>query len=148
MSLLVQVTARLLLAPILMIAFAMLIKGYADVGDGFAAGVIASLAILLQYIAFGRERTERMLAIRLLPVGAFVGLLLALGIAAAPFAAGDPPLTYPPGAGREVVHLGTLELIGAVAFDLTVFLLVLGASLGIVHAIARQSEQPEPGDER
>jgi len=145
-SLLVQMLARLLLAPILMIACAVLVKGYADVGDGFSAGVIAALAILLQYIAFGRERTERMLAIRLLPAGAFVGLLVALTIAAAPLAAGDPPLTYPPGAGTEAVHLGTLELIGAFAFDVTIFALVLGATLGIIHAIARQGEQAEPAD--
>jgi len=30
--------ARLLLVPVLMVAAAILIKGYVDVGDGFAAG--------------------------------------------------------------------------------------------------------------
>lgn len=143
MSLLVQGLARLLLAPILMVAFAVLVKGYADVGDGFAAGAIASLAILLQYIAFGREQTERTLAIRLLPAAAFVGLLSALAISAAPLASGDPLLTHPPGAGTEPIHLGTLELIGAFAFDIAVFLLVLGATLGIIHAIAREAERVE-----
>lgn len=143
MSPLVQVLARLLLAPILMVAFAVLVKGYADVGDGFAAGAIAALAILLQYVAFGREHTERMLAIRLLPAGAFVGLLLALAIAAAPVVAGDAPLTYLPAAGSEAIHLGTLELIGAFAFDVTVFVLVVGATLGIIHALAREAERVE-----
>ena len=37
--------ARLMLAPVLMIALAVLVKGYADVGDGFAAGVIAGDAL-------------------------------------------------------------------------------------------------------
>ena len=143
MSPLVQGLARVLLAPILMVALAMLVKGYADAGDGFAAGAIASLAILLHYLAFGRERTERTLPIRLLPAAAFTGLLLALAIAIIPLAAGDPPLTHPPGAGGEVIELGTLELIGAVAFDVAIFLLVLGAALGIVHAVARAAEDGE-----
>jgi multicomponent Na+:H+ antiporter subunit B len=33
--------ARLLLVPILMVAVAILVKGYVDVGDGVAAGVFA-----------------------------------------------------------------------------------------------------------
>ena len=33
--------SRLLFAPTLMVAFAMLIKGYIGAGDGFAAGIIA-----------------------------------------------------------------------------------------------------------
>ncbi len=141
MSLLVQAVARVLLAPIVMIALAVLVKGYADVGDGFSAGAIASLAILLQYIAFRREDVERMLPLRLLPAGAFVGLLLALGVALAPLAGGDPVLTHRPGAGEEVVTAGTLELIGAVAFDLAIFLLVVGAALGIIHTVARAGEE-------
>ncbi len=36
--------ARLLLLPSWMIAFAILIKGYSDSGDGFSAGVIAAWA--------------------------------------------------------------------------------------------------------
>ena len=147
MSVLVQSVARILLAPILMVAFAVLVKGYADVGDGFAAGAIASLAILLQYVAFGPERTERMLPIRLLPAAAFAGLLLALGIAVVPLADGDPLLTHPPGAGGEVVQLGSLELIGAVGFDVAIFVLVLGATLGIIHAIARQAEDEDEDED-
>ncbi|HVL31296.1 MAG TPA: MnhB domain-containing protein [Solirubrobacteraceae bacterium] len=143
MSLLIQTLARVMLAPILMVALAVLVKGYADVGDGFAAGAIAALAILLQYVAFGREETERRLPIRLLPAGAFVAMLLALTIAAAPMIAGEALLTYPPGAGEEAIHLGTLELIGAFAFDVTIFVLVVGAALGIIHAIAREAEHVE-----
>jgi multicomponent Na+:H+ antiporter subunit B len=37
-TVLTRAVSRLLLAPVLMVAAAVLIKGYADVGDGFAAG--------------------------------------------------------------------------------------------------------------
>jgi hypothetical protein len=40
-----------------------------------------------------------------------------------------------------VVKLGTLELITAVAFDVAVFLLVLGAVVGIIRAVALAEEQ-------
>jgi len=139
-SVLTQVVSRLLLAPILVIAVAVLVKGYADVGDGFSAGVIAALGILLQYMAFGRAETERLLPIRLVPLLAFVGMLVALVIAAVPLLRGDAILTHAPGPRQDVVALGTLELITAVGFDVAIFLLVVGAAVGIIHAIAVVAE--------
>ena len=41
----VRVVARMLLGPSLVVAAALIVKGYAEVGDGFAAGVIVALAI-------------------------------------------------------------------------------------------------------
>jgi multisubunit Na+/H+ antiporter MnhB subunit len=136
-----RLTARLLFAPILAIAVAVLVKGYDSVGDGFSAGVIAALALLLQYLAFGREETERRLPIRLVPALAFVGLLGALVVSAIPLLRGDPILTHVPAPGAEVATLGTLEIISAVAFDAAIFLLVLGAAVGIIHTIARAAEE-------
>ena len=138
---LTRTVARILLGPILVVALAILVKGYVDVGDGFAAGMIAALGVLLQYMAFGRAEVEKMLPIRALPVLALAGLLLALAVAAIPLLRGDPVLTHAPPAGAEVTELGTLELITAVAFDAAVFLLVLGAAVGIIHAIARAGEE-------
>jgi len=139
-GILTQVVSRLLLAPIIVIAIAVLVKGYADVGDGFSGGVIAALGILLQYLAFGRAETERMLPIRFIPLLAFVGLLLAIAVTALPLLQGDALLTHFPRPGGDVIELGTLELITAVAFDASIFLLVLGAAVGIIHAIAVVAE--------
>ena len=140
-SVLTQSVARLLLAPILVVAVAVLVKGYADVGDGFSAGVIAALGILLQYLAFGREEAERLLPVRLLPACTFAGLLAALAVAFWPVLRGDALLEHLPPPGADVIELGTIELITAVLFDVAVFLLVLGAVVGIVHAIARSGEE-------
>ena len=143
-SVLTQTLARLLLAPILVVSVAVLVKGYADVGDGFAAGVIAALGVLLQYLALGRADAERLLPIRLVPAGAFAGLFGALAVAFWPVVRGDDLLKHLPAPGASVTKLGTVELVTAVLFDLAVFLLVLGAVVGIIHAIARAAE----GDER
>lgn len=134
---LTRMTARLLFAPILVIAIAVLVKGYDSVGDGFSAGMIAALGLLLQYLALGREETERRLPMRLVPALAFAGLLAALAVATIPLLRGDPILTHVPAPGAEVTVLGTLEIITAVAFDAAIFLLVLGAAVGIIHTIAR-----------
>lgn len=136
-TVLTRAVARLLLAPILVVAVAVLVKGYADVGDGFAAGAIAALGLLLQYLAFGRAEAERLLPIRLVPAGAFVGLLAGLAVAFAPLLRGDAVLAHLPPPGAKAVKVGTLELVTAVAFDVAVFLLVLGVVLGVIHAVAR-----------
>lgn len=142
-SVLTRAVAALMLAPTLVIAAAILVKGYAEVGDGFSAGVIAAVGILLQYLAFGRAEAERALPLRLLPQAAFGALLAALALALWPLLRGDPILTQLPAPGAEVVKLGTLELITAVAFDVAVFVLVLGAVVGIIHAIALAAEETE-----
>ena len=145
MSLVVYVVAPRLLGPAIMVAAAIIVKGYADVGDGFSAGVIVALAITLRYLAFGTRRAELSLPIlRHAPVVTVAGLLIALAVGFAPVAVGDPPFTHRPGPGEDVVKVGTLELISAVAFDIGVFLLVCGALVTLVHQLARLVE----GDDR
>ena len=116
-TVLTRMVARLLLVPILMVAAAILVKGYVDVGDGFAAGVIAALGVLLQYLAIG-------------------GLLVALAVVFVPVLLGQPPLRHAPPPGAEVIHLGSLELLTAVLFDAGVFALVLGMVVATIHLIA------------
>ena len=139
---LTRTAARLVLAPTMVVAAAILVKGYSDVGDGFNAGVVAALGVLTQYLAFGRSEVERLLPVRLAPAVAITGLVLALTVTFAPVLVGDPPLTHLPGPGEDVVRLGTLELLTAVVFDVGVFLLVLGAVVGIIRTIVLTAERP------
>lgn len=141
-SALTQAVARLIFAPTLLIAAAVLVKGYADTGDGFAAGVIAALAVLLQYVAFGREEVDRILPVRRAPLLGIVGLLLALAIAFVPAVLGRPPMTHWPAPGASVIHVGTLEVLTAVAFDLGVFLLVFGGVVGAIRYLSLLQEPP------
>lgn len=144
-SLLVRAVARLLAPAIFVVSIAVLVKGYTSPGDGFSAGAIAALGLLLRYIVSGREEVEQRTPIRLVVPGAVVALLLALAVVAIPIALGDPLLTHRPLPGVEPVKIGTLEIITAVAFDVAIYLVVLGAVAGIVHAIAgaKQAEETE-----
>jgi multisubunit Na+/H+ antiporter MnhB subunit len=144
-SVVVDVVAPRLLGPAVMVAAAIIVKGYTDVGDGFTAGVIVALAIALRYVTLGTERAERSLPIlRHSPAVATAGLLVALAVGFLPVVAGDPPFTHWPAPGDDVAKLGTLEFITAVAFDIGVFLLVCGALVTLVHHLARLVEE---GDE-
>jgi multicomponent Na+:H+ antiporter subunit B len=141
-STVIDVVAPRLLAPAVMVAAAIIVKGYGDVGDGFSAGVIVALAIALRYVTLGTERAERSLPVlRHAPVIAAGGMLLALAVGFLPVAAGDPPFTHWPAPGAHVVKIGTLELISAVAFDVGVFLLVCGILVTLVHQLARLVEE-------
>jgi len=136
-TVLTQTVARLLFLPALMVALATLIKGYADTGDGFTAGVIAALAVLLQFVAFGEREVERLLPLRAAPRLAVAGLVLSLVVAFAPTLFGRPIMAHAPAPGAEVVHLGTLEVLTAVVFDVGVFLLVFGFAVSTIGLIAR-----------
>ena len=140
-TVLTQTIARLLFVPALIVAVGTLVKGYADTGDGFTAGVIAALAVLLQFVAFGEREVERFLPLRFAPAVAVSGLVLALAVAFVPVLLGRPVMTHAPGPGTTVIHLGTLELITAVLFDVGVFLLVFGfavAAIGMLAAARRE----------
>lgn len=146
MSVVIEVIAPRLLGPALMVALALIVKGYTDVGDGFSAGVIVALAIALRYIALGRERAERTLPVlRYAPAIATGGLLVALAVGVFPVFVGEPPFTHLPPPGEPVVKIGTLELITAVAFDLGLFLLVTGVLVTLVHQLADLVEEEPHG---
>lgn len=138
MSVVLEVVAPRLLGPAVMVAAAIIVKGYGDVGDGFSAGVIVALAVALRYITLGPRRAEHGLPLlRYAPAAAGSGLLIGLGVGFFPVAFGDPPFTHVPPPGEPVIKVGTLELITAVAFDLGVFLLVTGVLVMLIHHLAR-----------
>ena len=134
---LTRLVARMLLLPSFMVALGVMIKGYADVGDGFSAGVTAALGVALQIMAFGTQELSRLAVVRLAPRGTFLGLFIALLTAFVPAIRGQALFTHWPPAGEEAVHFGTLEFITAVAFDVGVFLVVFGFSVGVIASIAR-----------
>ncbi|MEO8510623.1 MAG: MnhB domain-containing protein [Chloroflexota bacterium] len=133
----IEVVGPRLLGPAVVLAIAIIVKGYADVGDAFSAAVIVALAIGLRYVSLGRERAEQGLPIlRHASTITAIGLLLALGVGFLGVVRGDPPFTHLPAAGETVITIGSLELITAVAFDIGLFLLVTGALVVLMHHLA------------
>ena len=134
----VRVVARMLLGPSLVVAAALIVKGYAEIGDGFAAGVIVALAIGLCYVGMGAPAAEAALPVlRHAPKLAVGGLLVALGSGFFPLALGEPLFSHHPGPGDEVVTVGRLELFTPLIFDVGIFLLVVGVLTVLLHQLAR-----------
>ena len=142
-----QRITRLLFAPTLMVAFAVLVKGYVGGGGWLCCrNIIAGLAFLMQFVAFGERNVRRSLHTRYAPVVAMSGLALALACTFLPVLAGLPLLTIGLRADVQVLHFGSLEILTAFVFDVGVFLLVLGFTVTGLALVARAEtrEQPQP----
>ena len=150
MSPVIDVVATRLLAPAVMLAAALIVKGYTDVGEGFSAGVIVALAVGIRYVTLGRARADMTLGIaRRAHVVAAAGLLIALAFGFAGVVFGEPPFTHLPRPGEPVVRIGTLELTTAIGFDVGLFLLVSGSLVVLVRNLTGliADGESEPGRE-
>jgi multisubunit Na+/H+ antiporter MnhB subunit len=132
-----RVVARLLWGPSLVIAASLIVKGYADVGDGFSAGVVVALAIALFYVALGASGAERALPfLRHAPHLTVAGLLICIVTGFFPLVAGRPVFSHLPRPGAHVVTIGSMELFTPLVFDLGLFLLVVGVLTVLLHQFA------------
>ncbi len=132
-----QTVARLILIPGWIVAIALMLKGYVDIGDGFSAGVVAALVVAVQGLAFGAEEMERMVFARMAPIMAFSGLAIAYAIAFIPPLFGHPAMLHQPTMNEPATHFGVIEFITPVLFDVAVFLVVYGFCVGAMMAISR-----------
>ena len=132
-----SVIARLLFPVIGLVALYLLLRGHDLPGGGFAAGLTASIAIILQYMIGGIEWTEDHLRVRPLRwMGA--GLLLACGTGLAAWLFGRPFLTSY-FAYLDLPVVGEVPTASALLFDIGVFALVVGATVLMLIALAHQS---------
>lgn len=144
-----RVVAQVLLGPSLMVAAALIVKGYVDVGDGFAAGMVVALAVALCYVALGGATAERVLPLlRYAPQAAVGGLVLSLIVGFVPLMFDKPLFSHYPGPGKQVLKIGSVELFTPLVFDIGVFLLVFGVMTMLLHYFADpDSPVEEPADD-
>ena len=132
--------SRLLLPLALLVAAFILLRGHNLPGGGFIAGLITSAALIVQYLANGVEWTRRKLPANTHPLIGF-GLLIAASTGIASWYFGHPFLTST-FSHLHLPMLGKFELASAMAFDIGVFLVVVGTSLlilinlGLIHQVS------------
>ncbi|MDR2240579.1 MAG: monovalent cation/H+ antiporter subunit A [Zoogloeaceae bacterium] len=135
------VLVRLLLPMALMISLFFLLRGHNAPGGGFVGGLIFATAIILQYIVSGAVWVESRLRIHPL-YWITAGLLCAAaaGIMAAVSGnpGGDPFLASQAWHG-SLPLVGEIHLSTVLLFDIGVYLLVVGATVLILVALAHQS---------
>ncbi|MGE5154553.1 MAG: hydrogen gas-evolving membrane-bound hydrogenase subunit E, partial [Bdellovibrio bacteriovorus] len=136
---------RLLLPLALLVSVFIFLRGHNQPGGGFIAGLITAVALILQYLTNGVEWTQARLSSNMHPViGA--GLLIGTLTGLASLAFGYPFLT----STFTHVHwplVGDFEVASAIAFDLGVYLVVVGATLLILVHLGRMhsASHPDPG---
>lgn len=131
------VLMRLMFPVISILAIYLVMRGHNLPGGGFVAGLTLAVALILQYMAGGTQWVEQRLNIQPMRLMG-VGLLLAFATGAGSWAFGYPFLTSHI-ALIDLPLIGELHLPTAVAFDLGVFSLVVGATTLILIALAHQS---------
>ncbi len=133
--LLMVMATRFLLPFALLIAAFLYFRGHNLPGGGFVAGLIAAIAVVLQYMASGLGWTEARQRIAFHSLIA-TGILTAAATGAAAWAFGLPFLTSDYG----YIHIWPLEEFEwatAALFDLGVFLTVLGAVMLALNSLGR-----------
>ncbi|OEY65295.1 monovalent cation/H+ antiporter subunit A [Marinobacter sp. X15-166B] len=129
--------ARPMLPLALMISAYVFLRGHNMPGGGFVAGLITSVALILQYVASGIVWTQERIPFRYHNVIA-LGLLFATVAGAGSYAYGYPFLTSAFGYITWPV-VGKFEVASALVFDLGVYLAVVGATLLALVSIGRLS---------
>lgn len=140
-----QTFTRLLMPLMIMVAFYILLRGHNLPGGGFIAGLIASVALIVMYLSNGIDWTKERFSIDMHLVIGF-GLLTATATGLSAIVLGYPFLT------SAFTHInwpviGEIEIASAIAFDLGVFLTVVGATvmslvqLGNLSTLSHKKEQ-------
>ncbi|MCH2242648.1 MAG: DUF4040 domain-containing protein, partial [Aquabacterium sp.] len=140
-SLMLGVVARLVLPFTALVSLYLLLRGHNLPGGGFIAGLVLAIGLILQSVASGHAWAERRTGV---DFRAWIGwgLLVAGGTGVASWFFGAPFLTstydYPwlPG-------VGGVPLASAAVFDGGVYLVVVGATLVALGALAGLSRASE-----
>ncbi|MDT8383754.1 MAG: monovalent cation/H+ antiporter subunit A [Gammaproteobacteria bacterium] len=136
---------RLLLPLALLVSIFILLRGHNQPGGGFIAGLITAVALIMQYLANGVAWTQSRLPANMHPLIAS-GLLIATLTGLGSWLVGHPFLT----STFTYLHwplIGKFEVASAMAFDLGVYLVVVGATLLIlIHLGLMHSASHDPAD--
>jgi multicomponent K+:H+ antiporter subunit A len=138
--LLLSVAARALLPFALLVTAYIFLRGHNLPGGGFIAGLVTAVALVMQYMADGLVATSRRLRMDFtVVIGA--GVLIAGLTGVASWLFGAPFLTS--AHGHPLLPLiGEVPLASAIAFDLGVYLTVVGATLLALSVLAGASRRP------
>lgn len=134
--------SQLLLPLALVVAIFVLLRGHNLPGGGFIAGLVTAVALILQYLANGVAWTQTRLSHRLNPLVG-IGLALATATGLASWLFGFPFLT----STFTHVHwplVGEFELASAMVFDIGVYLVVVGVTVGILIRLGRLHDANRP----
>jgi multicomponent Na+:H+ antiporter subunit A len=138
-SLLLEVATRLVFHLIVIFSLYVLFVGHDEPGGGFAAGLIAGIALTLRYLAGGRYELA---AAAPVDAGTVMGLgLVVAGLSAASgLVFGDAALTSTVWQATLPV-VGHLQFVTSSVFDIGVYLVVVGVVLEVLRSLGAELDR-------
>jgi multicomponent Na+:H+ antiporter subunit B len=141
-----RTVVRIAVPIILLTSVALLLQGHNLPGGGFIGAVLTVTGFVLVYVVFGLDALSDVLGVegdpgeRHAPLSGYrwlfgVGLALAAGSGLVPLLFGRPFLTQAVFFFEGVPLYGVFEVATALAFDLGVYLTVVGALLTVVAEV-------------
>lgn len=139
--LIMQTLTRVLFPLMIMMAVFIFLRGHNMPGGGFIAGLIAAVALIVQYLSNGSDWIDERLKLNMHLVIGF-GLLIATATGLVAMGLDYPFLT------SAFTHLewpivGQFEVASAIAFDLGVFLVVVGTTVLIIAQLGKMSTKTD-----
>jgi multicomponent K+:H+ antiporter subunit A len=134
--------AQSVLPLALLVAVFIFLRGHNMPGGGFIAGLVTAVALILQYVAQGvgwMKARLRIIYPRLIACGVLISTLT--GMASWLF---DRPFLTSWFDHFELPLVGEFELASAMAFDLGVYLTVVGATLLILSNLGQMTTSERP----
>ncbi|MFB6299492.1 MAG: MnhB domain-containing protein [Halobacteriales archaeon] len=145
-----RTAVRFVVPIILVTAVALLLQGHNLPGGGFIAAVLTTTAFVLVYVVFGLEYLRTVIGMPATeasfahsPIRRYRGLIaaglaVAVGAGLAPIVLDLPFLTQTYYILHHVPLYGELEVATALAFDIGVYLTVVGGLLTIIAVVGTE----------
>ncbi|MEM6668520.1 MAG: monovalent cation/H+ antiporter subunit A [Pseudomonadota bacterium] len=133
--LMMVVATRVMMPIAIMVGVFIFLRGHNEPGGGFIAGLIVAIALVMQYMASGfawAEARQRFPYHRMIAAGVLIAALTGIGA----MIAGRPFLTSAFGY-FQIPPMEEFELATAMAFDVGVFLTVVGAVMLSLESLSR-----------
>jgi multisubunit Na+/H+ antiporter MnhB subunit len=125
---LVRLVSRTVLPVSLLVSMTYLIGAEEGPGDGFAAGIITSLGLTLEYLAYGYRAAHRQFVMIPYPRLIVLGLAVVLVATVLPLFTGGPVLGLQEVTQRVPV-VGEVHLSRSMLFDVGIYLSVVGGAM-------------------
>jgi multicomponent Na+:H+ antiporter subunit A len=138
-SVVFEVVTRLIFHTMVVFSVYLLLSGHNSPGGGFAAGLVAGLALVVRYLAGGRYELAEAAPV---DAGALMGTGLAVAAvsALAPLAFGGAVLQSAV-VDLNLWVLGDLHLVTSVFFDVGIYLLVVGLVLDLLRSLGAEIDR-------
>ena len=137
-DMMIQTTMRFITIIVFAFSFYLFFAGHNSPGGGFIGGLMTTSAILVLYLAFDKKKINKAIRFNYTTIIG-VGLLFAVVTGMVSMFFDYPFLTHFFGYFHFPIF-GEVELTTALTFDLGVYLVVVGAAMSIILAVAEDDK--------